>query len=384
MWHLITGEYPPQAGGVGDHTFLLATNLAAAGDEVHVWCPPAEGAARDVGFAPGVFVHRELGRFAPADLRRVGRLLDEFGAPGRILVQWVPHGYGYRSMNLPFCVWLWKRAARRRDAVEVMVHEPYLTFGGGSWRQAGVAAVHRLMTVVLLKATRRIWMTIPAWEACLRPYARGRRLPFRWLPVPSNIAVVDDPAGVRAVRSRYAPADGAVVGHFGAYDPHTLKLLMGSVTALLGGQEDCAVLLMGRGSEWARDELARRLPAAAGRLHATGTLAAAELSPHVSACDVLIQPYVDGVSTRRTSLMAGLAHGAPIVTTSGRLTEPLWAEREAVVLVPVEDVSALAEATKTLLADEARRLRLSAAARALYDERFAVQRTIAALREAVV
>ena len=89
-------------------------------------------------------------------------------------------------MNLPFCLWLWHRAVRHHDAVEVMIHEPYLAFGEGSWKQSGVAVVHRLMTMVLLKAARRVWMSIPAWEACWRPYTLGRALQFRWLPVAST------------------------------------------------------------------------------------------------------------------------------------------------------------------------------------------------------
>jgi glycosyltransferase involved in cell wall biosynthesis len=83
-------------------------------------------------------------------------------------------------------------------------------------------------------------------------------------------------------------------------------------------------------------------------------------------------------------VMVGLSHGLPIVTTSGRLTEPLWAESEAVALVPVEDVRALVDATHGLLTDATMRKRMSAAARALYQERFDVQRTINTLREVAI
>jgi glycosyltransferase involved in cell wall biosynthesis len=387
-WHLITSEYPPQAGGVSDYTQMVAKGLAATGDEVHVWCPPAESAATyaaesEPTASAGVFIHRELGSFKPADLRRAGRLMDQFNAPRRLLVQWVPHGYGLKSMNLPFCLWLRQRALRRRDAVEVMVHEPYLAFGEGSWKQSGVAAVHRLMTMVLLNAARRVWVSIPAWEACLRPYALGRTLPFRWLPVVSNIPVVDDPAGLKVIRERYAPAGEQIVGHFGTYDRHIKELLLKSVPLLLRGHAACVMLLMGRGSRAMRGELVSKFPELAGRLHATDTLAAAELSTHLSACDVMLQPFIDGVSSRRTSVMVGLSHGLPIVTTSGKLTEPLWVETEAVALAPAEDVLSLALTATRLLSDEASRRRMSAAARMLYEERFDVKRTIATLREAV-
>jgi glycosyltransferase involved in cell wall biosynthesis len=388
--HLITSEYPPQLGGVSDYTRVVASGLAAAGDEVHVWCPPTEdmtNAAKKSDAivddnSSGVFVHRELGSFKPADLRRVGKLLDQCSAPRRLLVQWVPHGYGYHSMNMAFCLWLRRRAVSCHDIVEVMVHEPYLTFGGGSWKQSGVAAVHRLMTMVLLDAAERVWMSIPAWEASLRPFALKRSLPFRWLPVASNISVVDDPRGVEAVRARYAPAGEQIVGHFGTYDRNIRELLLKSVPTLLRDCENCTVLLLGHGGESMREALIAKQTQLRGRIHAPGTLSAEALSLHISACDVLLQPYIDGVSSRRTSVMVGLTHGVPISTTSGRLTESIWAESAAVSLAPVEDVTALVKETHALLNDEAKRQRLSVAARTLYQDRFHLKHTIAALRGA--
>ena len=41
-WNIITGEYPPQPGGVSDYTRLVAHGLADAGDEVCVYAPPAD------------------------------------------------------------------------------------------------------------------------------------------------------------------------------------------------------------------------------------------------------------------------------------------------------------------------------------------------------
>ena len=387
-WHIVTSEYPPQTGGVSDYTQLIARALADTGDEVHVWCPAAEESTRDkTNAAPEnahdspVIVHREFGHFAPADLRRVDKLLDEFPAPRRLFVQWVPHGYGYRSMNLPFCFWLRRRAVKHHDVVELMVHEPYLAFGEGSWRQNGVAAVHRLMTLILLRSVRRVWISIPSWESRWRPYALGRRIEFRWLPVAGSIPVVDDPVAVQAIRTRYTGGNGILLGHFGAYDRNIMNLLMGSVPALLQNGAPQSVLLLGQGSEVMRDELVKKYPQLAGRLQATGRLEARELSLHLSACHAMLQPYVDGISGRRTSTMAALAHGLPVVTTSGRLTEPLWAETAAVAMVPVQDVSALIEMTQSLLKDVETRKRMSAAARLLYSEYFNVHRIIASLRE---
>jgi glycosyltransferase involved in cell wall biosynthesis len=265
-----------------------------------------------------------------------------------------------------------------------MVHEPYLTFGEGSWKQGGVAAVHRLMTMVLLKAAQRVWISIPAWEAHLRPYALGRSLSFCWLPVASNIAVVDDPVRVESIRARYLPTGGQIVGHFGTYDRRIVELLFQSVPALLRASPNCKLLLLGRSSETMRADLIGKHPDLAERVHAAGTLAANDLSLHVSACDLMLQPYPDGVSSRRTSTMVGLAHGLAIVTTSGHLTEPLWAQSGAMALAPIGEVPAMVGAAQRLLEDADLRSGMSEAARSLYRECFDLERTIGRLREAAI
>lgn len=377
VWHIVTCEYPPDVGGVADHTRLVAAGLAGAGDRVHVWCAGRSGATAE---RSGVVVHRSLGTFSPADLRRVDVLLTRCAPPRRLLVQWVPHGYGYRAMNLGFCLWLWRRARVDGDDVELMVHEPFLEFAARSWRQSAAAAVHRVMTAVLLRAARRIWMSTPSWGARLRPYAG--RLPLRWLPVPSNVPVVADADAVASIRARYAPDGEFLAGHFGTYDRQSVATLAGVTPALLAARRHVRVLLLGRGGERVRDAVVRARPDLGERVHAPGTLPLEDVSRHLGACDAMLQPYPDGVSTRRTSVMAALAHGLPVLTTAGRLTEPLWAARGAVALAPAGDGRALVAAAGALVDDAGRRAHLAAAARSLYEECFAARHVITALRGA--
>ena len=96
---------------------------------------------------------------------------------------------------------------------------------------------------------------------------------------------------------------------------------------------------------------------------------------------MLIQPYEDGISTRRTSMMAGLANGKPIVSTMGWLTEPVWKQSEAVVLAPVGDTEAFVEQIRRLSLDGAERWRLASASSQLYRERFGLAHTVSSLRE---
>jgi glycosyltransferase involved in cell wall biosynthesis len=383
-WHLITPEYPPQLGGVSDYTCQVAAGLSGQGDEVHVWCP--EGVRRMNGLdtpvtADGVTVHRECGSFRPEDLRRIGQKLDRYPGPRRLLVQWVPHGYGYRSMNLPFCWWLWNRAVRHGDRIELMVHEPFLTFDWAAPKQNLAALTHRSMTMLLLNASSQVWMSIPGWEKMLRPYALGRKIAFRWLPIPSNIPVSSDQARVDSVRRRYVDGKGLLIGHFGTYGSTIAKLLEPILSALADDHAEEVVLLIGNGSEQFRQQLIQKQNRLEGLLQATGPLEAEELSCHLAACDLLIQPYPDGVSSRRTSFMAGLSNGKPMVTTTGWLTEPLWIQGGAVAVAPAGDTGAFVEHVRRLRTDAVERLRLGSAASRLYQECFDLSHTISSLRQ---
>lgn len=261
-WHIITCEYPPQLGGVSDYTCQLAHGLASSGDEVHIWCPGAAGSAPQID---GVEVHPILGNFSASDLRAAGRQLDRFPHPRHVLVQWVPHGYGYKSLNLPFCLWLWGRSARRRDQVDLMVHEPSLPFRKGHWRQNAAALVHRLMTVVVLRAAQRVYISTPAWEPRLRPYDWGCNHAFEWLPVPSNIQKVNNAEATAAIRGQYA-AGGPLLGHFGTFGQPTASMLRVIIPLLMQRVSGASLLLMGMGSSAFREELIRACPDLATRV----------------------------------------------------------------------------------------------------------------------
>ena len=214
IYHVITGEYPPALGGVADYCRLLASALAHAGEAVHVWTGPAEGDTPD---EPGVTVHRIAGRWSTADLARIGAALDEFPAPRALLVQYVPNAWGYKGLNFGFCRWLVERRARG-DEIRVLFHEVTYPFDPFDKPTRWVLPLaHRVMARQVLKAATFVDVTIPAWDRLLRSCRPGDRRAFGVRPVPSNVPVVDDPAGVAAVRGRLAPQGGAIVGAFGSF-----------------------------------------------------------------------------------------------------------------------------------------------------------------------
>lgn len=374
-WHVLTGEYPPQSGGVSDYTRQLARRLVETGDRVEVWAPPFDDHDESRAADPGVTVHRLPDRFGPRSLWRLTQALNRMPAPRRVLVQYVPHAFGYRGANVLFCLWL---RSQRRSSVWVMFHEVmFLADGDRRVSRSALAAANRLMARLVAGAAERVFVSIPGWRPMLQPWlAHGAVV--TWLPVPSTIPVIDDPPAVAAIRARYAGCR-SLVGSFGTYG-RELRTLLERTLEDLAAMSDCHVLLLGEHSEVVCRELTSTHPSLVGRIFGTGRLAASDLSRHVSACDLMLQPYPDGISSRRTSAMVALSHGRPTVTTVGWLTEPLWTESGAIVLAPVNDPHALAAATATMLFDVAQREAIGRRAAALYDARFDVRHTVAALR----
>jgi glycosyltransferase involved in cell wall biosynthesis len=365
--HLITCEYPPQFGGVGDFTSVLASALAERGLEAQVWAPGGAGTTRE---ASGIVVHRCFGTFGTADLERVGRLLDATPAPRTLFIQWVPHGFGRRAMNVAFCRWVQHRARTRGDQVDLMVHEPFLPFAGQSLRVRAASLVQRYMMRTLLHCATRVWVSTTAWTPRLQALG-PRELRCEWMPVPSNIPVSHDPSAVAGVRARVMMPGGVLAGHFGTYSPVTLRMLRDVIPMLLADCSTLSILLLGRGSDTAAAELCAGNPTLASRIHGAGMLAPAPLSHHLQACELMLQPYPDGVTTRRTSMMAALAHGLPVVTTTGELTEAIWATQAGAILVDGDDTAAFVRHCTTLASSPSARKALADTAQRLYRAHFA-------------
>jgi glycosyltransferase involved in cell wall biosynthesis len=371
-WHIITGEYPPQPGGVSDYTRLVARELVKAGDDVDVWAPQC---AQSPDLEDGVRVHRLPGHFGPRSVAALDRALSAAGND-RILVQYVPHAFGFKGMNLPFCGWLY---ARRRWNIDVMFHE--VTFPRRTAQPLThnlLGEVTALMAMLVGRSAARLFVSSLAWQAILRPLV-GQRKPIEWLPVASTIPVIEDPCATRAIRVSLAPGGQSVVGHLGTYGLGIRRYLEAALPELLRS-DHVTVILLGRNGAGLREAMVERRPEAAGRVLAAGALTARQLSLHLAACDLMLQPYPDGISTRRTSAMAALAHARPVVSTVGRLTEPLWTESGALAAVSAENSGALVTTTTSLLEDRSERQRLGRAASRLYQARFDIRHTIDSLR----
>ena len=373
-WHLVTAEYPPASGGVGDYTAELARALTAAGDRVDVWVggpgQAADGAAWPIHVLPDCFEAGSQGTLARA----------WHADPGIVLVQYVPAVFGRRGANVAFCRWLLEQRRSGQD-IRVMFHEPYFYF---SWRKPwlnALAIVQRVMARIVLQAACRVYYSSANWDRYLRAY--GAPANATVLPIPATVPANPPWALVSEFRARFTADGSPIVGHFGTFGDHVTSVLTPALERLLREEQSVNVALIGTGGDVYRDEFVRLVPAAANRIHATGRLKPDAVAAAIRACDVMLQPYPDGVTTRRTSVMAPLANETATVTTDGALTESTWRESDGVKLVPVFDPASAVRALLELLKDSDTRNALARRGADLYRSEFALDVTIARLRESV-
>ncbi len=380
-WMLVTGEYPPVPGGVADYTRQIARALATAGDVVEVWSPRApehDGRTSDFTSDPGVTVHAlpdQLGLRSLDVLRR--EIARRPGA--RVFAQYVPHALGMRSLNLPFCIWL----AAQRAPKWILFHEvafPYVA--GGPLKHHVLATTHHAMAAIASRGTDRVFVTVPGWNTILKR-AFGRE--GEWLPVASNVPTdVTADAVARTRASLGFAGEQIVLGHFGTFGGNITQHLEPALRALLARDPRRVALLMGRGGQEfaARDlrDLGTRVVATGPLDAAHGSLDAHVLAAHIASSDLVIQPYPDGVSSRRTTAMAALALGKPLLTNDGIFTESCWRDG-GVALASDPSADALVSASEVLFAKPAERADLARRGLALYDRAFSLERLVRTLRQ---
>ena len=353
---LVTGEYPPQPGGVGDYTRELAAALAAQGAEVHVL---THQRARGTG---PVTIHPLIGRWGWLALRQIR------AAAKRLKLDLLNVQYQTAAYGLTAPIYFLPDVA----GVPVVVtfhdlREPYLFPKAGGLRRSAVNHLARRAAGVIA--------TDPADAAELA--RRGGVRHVTHIPIGSNIAPAP-PANYDRTLWRLAlgvQPDEMLLGYFGFLNASKGGDTLISALAILDDRKAKLKLVLIGGAAGASDptdaafaaqldKLIRRYNLA-DRIIRTGFIAAPEVSANLLACDAVVLPYRDGVSFRRGSLLAALAHGCPVITTTPAAPLPELREGENIRLVPPESAPALVLAVTGLLDAPALRSRLSQGALAL-------------------
>lgn len=277
-------------------------------------------------------------------------------APSWILLQYNPFSYG----RWGFAPGLVRDALRLRGGgqpqLAVLVHEAWV--GMHDWRSTLMGAYQRAQLMSLVRLANTVIVTTERLAVEVGNQAVH-------IPVGSNII----PAALsrQAARQSLGIRDELVIGLFGTAHPSRDRSY--SECAIRGlaehhGASRLIILNLGAGAP------APELPAAVA-VRTPGALDPRELSLHLLASDLLLLPLRDGLSTRRTTMMAGLAHGLPVLGLQSPHTDRILVEHpEALRLVTIGDRQGFAAAAIALTADVNRLRAMGEAARLLYERAF--------------
>jgi glycosyltransferase involved in cell wall biosynthesis len=169
--------------------------------------------------------------------------------------------------------------------------------------------------------------------------------------------------------------DGApVLAPFGlVYPGKGLETLFQALPEILRQVPSARLIIIGatRPADQSYRAALEQLACARGIAHAViwaGQHSAETVSRMLAAADLFVVPYDDGGTIRRGSLMAGLAHGLPVVTTPSPVPSSSLRDGVNVALVPPGDADALAKRVCALLASDDEQMRLRAGALALAEQ----------------
>ena len=330
----VSGEYPPDIGGVGDYTARLRAALV------------------DLGCRSEILSRRDVRRW---DARALVRVLRSAPREGIVHIQFQAAAFDLLG-DICLVPSLLRLVRPRVRAVTTFhdVRVPYLFPGAGSLRAAAVRLLANGSHAVIAADARDLT-------------ALGGPSPRRHhVPIGANVACAPPPGYDRAAfraRLGLSDADLAVV-YFGLLNASKgLDLLLDAFERVSERHPRARLLLLG-GTVGASDATDRqtaarvrgRVSALGARVVQSGWLEPEMLSAHLLASDVALLPYTDGASARRGSLLACSAHGLPIVTT-----RPAGAEVAPFVDAELPEATLLAEAVLRAF-DEPEQLRTASRA----------------------
>lgn len=371
---LLFPAFPPALDGIGDYTAHLAAVLAREGVRVRVWTARPNAAS-----IPGVDVIQAF-RYPPR--RGVQELTQVISAdpPDWLIVQFNQFSYGRWGFN-PWLPATLRRLRRRCPAMRlaVMFHEDFVP--PSSWENR----IFRLWQKPQFRALGRL-ADVVAFS--IQPWVESYRLWFpqahvvHW-PVGSNIPYVY--CSRKAARQQLGiPTESLVLGVFGTINAARLVGYIREAIEQLRQQGiPFEVLYVGPHGQALRMQLPNDVA-----VWDAGPLPAPAVSMHLTAMDVLLTPFVDGASTRRGSMIAGLQHGLAVVSTDGPLTDPMLraVQGKALWLTPVREPARFAAAVAQLAQAPALRTRLGRAAKTFYAEQLdwprLAQRVLKTLKDA--
>ncbi len=365
----LTGEYPPMQGGVADHTAHLAQHLIELGIETCVLtsCKASASSQSPISNLQSPVVHPIIAGWGWRCWRQIGRFLAE-QHPDVLHIQ-----YQAAAFDLGGWVnWLpwWLRRRHNRPQIAVTFHDlriPYLFPKAGPLRWRSILALARYADEVVVTNAEDE-------QTLLQSQISNLQSRLSLIPLGSNVEPRPPADYDRSrQRARLSLEDSALLlAYFGFLNEskggEDLVLALDRLVQqgynahllMIGGQVGDVDPTNAAYADYVRSLIQAR--GLVERVQWTGYTSSEEVSADLLAADAVVMPYRDGASFRRTTFIAALRHGCPVITTYPAVPLPELHDGDNVLLVLPHDSEGLAGAAARLAGDPALRTRLAAGA----------------------
>jgi len=309
---MISAEYPPMAGGVGDYTRRLNTMLTHHGHEVAVITGNQGQAYRDAARIYPVRVPVWNGAGIASIRQTISKLQPEI-----VHIQYQTGAYQMKiAINtLPSAL---KRERQKGLRVVTTAHDllpPYLFPKAGMLRDWYTKRIIRDADGAILTNAGDYHTVMNDSRGAWNPRAV-------FIPIGANVTPAPPANFDREVwRNQFNMQKGdMLLAYFGLLS-HT-KGIENILAAMELLPPTTRLVLIGGIGERIEDQAyansIRQLIAQKGlqeRVVMTGHTEASDVSAYLIAADAVVLPFTDGYSYRRGSLITALAHGVPVITT---------------------------------------------------------------------
>lgn len=374
-WHLFTAEYPPQKSGVGLYTKGLANALYTAGYKITVHTSKEKNKTIESEINKYTSEFQLLRYIDNWDKNKLDTYIHKsnFSNETNRLFFHISKGMTSKSDLKGIEIWL-KEKRTQGFEIWTMIHDlsPKLKCNNILfWIK------HRKFLKVFIKNSDQILVASDLWSQSVEKMITRKNKKVSYLPVSSAVPMNTNKQNVANIRNAFTSDNSIIIGSFGSFSESAiLSEYVSNIPNLLHKHPEAIWLCLGRESEDFCKHLKREFPEVANRISYTGELNPEALSIHIQACDILFQPYPEGVTTKRSSLMVGLAHGKPIVTSYGKKTEDIWKKSEILLLGQWNSPGSMYQLLDRLLNDKDLKIRLSENARKFYRENFSLEQTV--------
>ncbi len=349
---LVTGEFPPMPGGVGDYSRILAEQLFSLGHHVHIFSRS--------GTASKSFPLSTTGAWGPGSLARIRnwarrRELDV------VNLQFQTAAF---DMS-PYIHFLPRLLPTPLITTFHDLRYPYLFPKAGPLRN--------WIVLQLARASSGVITTNSEDDERLKGL-RQRKL----IPIGSNIRARAQhaPDADSKLQEAGANLNSFLLGHFGFVSAGKgVDCLIEAVSRLRKSGYDFRLVFIGArrntvdagGTAAYLQALDKRLRdlGLAEVVYWTGYLPEDEVAAWLRAVNLVTLPYQDGASYRRGSLIAALHQGCAVVTTQPSTRIDAFEHGRNMWLVPRRSPDAIAEALLILMRDRKLLARMRAGARQL-------------------